>query len=98
MTFQSFQVLLAPISCNAYIYKIFSTYLSLYFLEVNQKRELEIFYAEKGQKIYRAEIQIVTLYVITEKLKSYDYAKYIFKPSNCYICCIYDGTTLNSHI
>lgn len=59
MPFQNFQVLLIPISCRAYNFKIFSTYLSFNFLEVNQKRELEIFCAERRCKICQAQIRIV---------------------------------------
>lgn len=59
MPFCSFQVLLAPISCGAYNFKIFSTYFPFYFLKVNQKRELETFCAERRYKICKAEIQIV---------------------------------------
>lgn len=56
--FHSFEELLAPISGSAYNLKIFSTYLSFYFLKLNQKRELEIFCAERCHSLCEAEIQI----------------------------------------
>lgn len=58
MPFQSFEVLLAPISCSAYNFKIFSTYLYIYFVKINQKRELENLCAERRHRICKAEIQI----------------------------------------
>lgn len=60
------QILLAPLSCSAYDLKIFSAYLSLHFLEADQKRELEIICGDRS-KIYETEIQIVIFYVITGK-------------------------------
>lgn len=69
-TFQVYvrpQILLAPISCNAYNLKVFFIFLCLHFLKVNQKRELDTISRDRSKR-HKAESRTLSLHKYILKL------------------------------